>query len=105
MHTKGAPKDMQTQAVYADLVGEVCAFLRERIQAVVAAGADEKALIIDPGIGFAKSVEHNLELIGRLRELKSIGRPILMGTSRKSTIGTVLGGLPPEEDWKVPQPQ
>ncbi len=97
MHMRGTPRDMQTQTSYADLMGEICAFLRDRISAMVDAGAEEKALIIDPGIGFAKTVEQNLEIIRRLQELKSIGRPVLIGTSRKSTIGKVLGDLAVEE--------
>jgi dihydropteroate synthase len=78
-------------------MGEISGFLRARVRAIAEAGADKRMLIIDPGIGFAKTVEQNLEILGRLRELKSIGRPILVGTSRKSTIGKVLGNLPPEE--------
>lgn len=97
MHIKGTPKDMQAQPIYNDLMSEVCAFLRERIEAVVDAGVDERMLLVDPGIGFGKTVDQNLELLQRLRELKSIGRPIVVGTSRKSTIGKVLGGLPVEE--------
>jgi dihydropteroate synthase len=97
MHIKGTPKSMQASPVYDDLMGEVCAFLRERLQALVDAGADEKTLMIDPGIGFGKTLDHNLELLRRLKELKSIGRPIVVGTSRKSTIGKVLGDLPPEQ--------
>lgn len=96
-HIKGTPKDMQDNAHYDDLMGEICDFLRKRIDAVVDAGADERMLIIDPGFGFAKTVAHNLELLQRLRELKSIGRPIMVGVSRKATIGRVLGGLPTEE--------
>lgn len=97
MHIKGTPRDMQESPTYTDLMGEICSFLRERIAAFVAAGADEKMLMIDPGVGFGKTLEDNLEVLRRLRELKSIGRPILVGTSRKSTIGKVLGGLPPSE--------
>lgn len=97
MHIKGTPRDMQKDPTYADLMGEICAFLRERLADAVEAGIDERLLIIDPGFGFGKKVEHNLELLRRLRELTSLGRPILAGTSRKSTIGHVLGGLPPEE--------
>ena len=97
MHILGTPKDMQTDPVYGDLMGDISRALRERLQALADAGVDEKLLIIDPGIGFGKTPEHNLEIIRRLAELKSIGRPILVGTSRKSTIGKVLGGLPPEE--------
>lgn len=97
MHIKGTPKDMQANPTYDDLLGEVCSYLAERVDALVEAGADEKLLLIDPGIGFGKAVEHNLELLRRLRELKSIGRPIVVGTSRKSVIGKVLGDLPVEE--------
>ena len=97
MHIKGTPKEMQASPVYDDLMAEVSAFLRERIEAAKAAGVDERLLIIDPGFGFGKTVEHNLTLLRRLREFKSIGRPILMGTSRKSTIGRVLGDLPSGE--------
>lgn len=97
MHIVCKPKDMQADPAYSDLMGEVCAFLRERLTCLAEAGVDERLLMIDPGIGFGKTVEHNLEILRRLPELKSIGRPILVGTSRKSTIGQVLGGLPPEE--------
>lgn len=96
-HIKGSPKNMQADPQYDDLLGEISGFLRERVKALVDAGVDERMIIIDPGIGFGKSVDHNLELMRRLRELKSIGRPILIGTSRKSTIGKVLGGLPATE--------
>jgi len=97
MHIRGTPRSMQVDPTYHDLLGEVCAFLRERVQALIDAGADEKMLMIDPGFGFGKTAEHNLELLRRLRELKSIGRPIVIGTSRKSMIGKVLGDLPVEE--------
>lgn len=94
MHIKGTPMDMQLNPRYDDLMGEICAFLRERVRAVVEAGADEKRLMIDPGFGFGKTVEHNLEILRRLGELRSLGRPVVVGTSRKSTIGKVLGDLP-----------
>lgn len=97
MHILGTPKDMQANPAYGDLMGEVSAFLRERLACLAEAGVDDRLLMIDPGIGFGKTVEHNIEILRRLAELKSIGRPILVGTSRKSTIGKVLGGLPPEE--------
>lgn len=97
MHIKGAPKDMQKAPEYSDLMGEVTEYLRQCILDAAKAGIDERMVIIDPGIGFGKTVDHNLEIIRRLCELKSLGRPILMGTSRKSTIGQVLGGLTPEE--------
>lgn len=97
MHIKGVPGSMQANPHYDDLMSEIAHFLRSRVRALVEAGIDERMLIIDPGIGFGKSVEHNLEILRRLRELKSIGRPILLGTSRKSTIGKVLGDLPPSD--------
>ena len=97
MHIKGTPGDMQANPTYDDLLGEVSAYLAERVRALVEAGVDDRLLLIDPGIGFGKTVEHNLELLRRLRELKSIGRPIVVGTSRKATIGRVLGDLPVEE--------
>jgi len=97
MHILGTPKDMQVSPEYADVMADVCRYLRSRVHALIEAGVDEKLLIVDPGIGFGKTPEHNLEIMRRLRELKSIGRPILIGTSRKSTIGRVLGGLPPSE--------
>lgn len=97
MHTKGTPKNMASNATYTDLMAEVSMFLKSRIRTLIEAGVDEKMLIIDPGIGFAKNLDQNLEILRRLKELKSIGRPILIGTSRKSTIGKVLGDLPSEE--------
>jgi dihydropteroate synthase len=97
MHIKGTPKTMQENPQYSDLMGEITSFLYERVRTLVASGVDERLLMIDPGFGFGKTVEHNLEILRRLRELKSIGRPIVVGTSRKSTIGKVLGDLPVEE--------
>jgi dihydropteroate synthase len=96
MHIQGSPKDMQKSPHYDDLMSEITLFLREGIEMAVEAGVDEEKIIIDPGIGFGKSVEHNLEILERLWELASLGRPILIGTSRKSFIGKVLG-LPLEE--------
>lgn len=97
MHILGTPKDMQSNPEYKDLMADICRFLRGRLEALAEAGVDEKLLIVDPGIGFGKTIEHNLEILRRLGELKSIGRPILVGTSRKSTIGHVLGGLTPDD--------
>ncbi|MCE5322807.1 dihydropteroate synthase [bacterium] len=97
MHIKGSPKNMQIDPQYDDLLGEVHGFLRDRMSALVEAGVDESMIIVDPGIGFGKTVDHNLELMRRLREFTSIGRPILVGTSRKNTIGKVLGDLPVNE--------
>jgi dihydropteroate synthase len=90
MHIQGRPKDMQTNPHYDDLMSEIALFLREGIGMALEAGVDEEKIIIDPGIGFGKTLEHNLEIIDRLWELKSLGRPILIGTSRKSFIGKVL---------------
>ena len=97
MHIKGTPRDMQKDPTYKDLMGEITDYLVRCTAEAVDAGVDEKMIIVDPGIGFGKKVEHNLEILRRLDEFKSLGRPILVGTSRKSTIGHVLGGLPPEE--------
>lgn len=89
MHMQGEPRTMQENPRYNDVVSEVSEFLRERIAAAVAAGIAE--IIIDPGIGFGKRVEHNLEILRRLAELKALGRPILIGPSRKSFIGQLTG--------------
>ncbi len=97
MHILGTPKDMQIDPSYNDLMGEIVGWLRGRIKALMEAGVDEKLLIVDPGIGFGKTPNHNLEILRRLAELKSLGRPIMVGTSRKSTIGKALGGLPANE--------
>ncbi|MCR4403998.1 MAG: dihydropteroate synthase [Candidatus Acetothermia bacterium] len=94
MHMQGEPRTMQANPHYNDLVGEVGAFLQERLSAAAAAGIAPERLILDPGIGFGKTVEHNLELLRRLAELKRLGRPILIGPSRKSFIGR-LSDLPP----------
>lgn len=97
MHMKGTPRTMQKNPVYADVVSEIMAFLRERVAAAVAAGLPEEFVIVDPGIGFGKTAEHNLEIIRKLADFKSLGLPILIGTSRKAFIGKVLGGLPSGE--------
>jgi dihydropteroate synthase len=82
---------MQKNPTYEDIVSEVMAFLRERITEAVAAGLPEEFIIVDPGIGFGKTMEHNLELIRSLADFKSIGRPILLATSRKGFIGKITG--------------
>ena len=97
MHMKGTPKTMQQNPQYDDVVAEQIEFFRERIAAAVEAGVDEGRIVIDPGIGFGKRLEHNIEILRRLREYRSLGRPVLVGPSRKSFIGMILGGLPPEE--------
>jgi dihydropteroate synthase len=91
MHTRGTPADMQSRAVYADVVAEVGAELRAVLARAVAAGIDPGAVILDPGIGFAKTADHNLELLARVGELRALGRPLLVGPSRKSFIGKLTG--------------
>lgn len=97
MHMRGTPNTMQAEAVYEDVVSEVMAHLRDRISAAVEAGVPREMLIVDPGIGFAKTGSHNLEILRRLGDFRSIGLPILVGTSRKRFIGEALSGLPTED--------
>jgi dihydropteroate synthase len=91
MHMLGTPRTMQSEAHYDDVVTEVRAFLSERIEAAVGAGVALERIEVDPGIGFAKNLAHNLELLRRLDELTSLGRPIVLGTSRKSFLGRITG--------------
>jgi dihydropteroate synthase len=91
MHMRGTPQTMQENPVYDDVVDDVRAFLLERTEAAVAAGVDEERIWLDPGIGFGKTLEHNLELLRRLEELRSLGRPLVVGTSRKGFIGKIDG--------------
>jgi dihydropteroate synthase len=91
MHMLGTPRTMQDDPRYDDVVDAVKAFLAERIEVAVGAGVDEERIWVDPGIGFGKTIEHNLELIRRLGELRELGRPIVFGASRKCFIGTVTG--------------
>lgn len=91
MHMAGDPRTMQLRPRYDDVVSEVRAFLEERLRFAVGEGIPEGRVCLDPGIGFGKTVEHNLELLRRLPELTELGRPVLVGVSRKSTIGRVLG--------------
>ena len=91
MHMLGDPRTMQENPVYEDVVDDVKAFLAERIEFAVSEGIDEERIWIDPGIGFGKTVEHNLELHRRLGELTELGRPIAFGSSRKSFIGKLTG--------------
>ncbi len=97
MHMQGEPRTMQQRPHYDDLIGEICQFLRERMAATTAGGVAEAQIMIDPGFGFGKTVNHNLEIVRRLRELTTLGRPVLIGPSRKSTIGKVLGQDDPRE--------
>lgn len=91
MHMLGTPRTMQREPAYEDVVAEIKAFLSGRIEAAVAAGIAEERIWLDPGIGFGKTAEHNLELLRRLAELRELGRPLVVGTSRKSFIGRVDG--------------
>ena len=91
MHMVGTPRTMQEAPHYEDVVSEVKRFLEERMAFAVAHGVPETKILLDPGIGFGKSVAHNLELIARLPELAALGRPLLIGTSRKSFIGELTG--------------
>ena len=91
MHMQGEPRTMQRDPRYGDVVAEVKAFLEERLAAAVAAGITEERICLDPGIGFGKTVEHNFELIRRLDELAALGRPVVVGFSRKSSLGKLLG--------------
>jgi dihydropteroate synthase len=95
MHMQGTPQTMQQAPRYDDVVKEVLAFLRERGQAAFIAGVLDTAIIYDPGIGFGKTYEHNLELLRRLPELRGLGRPILVGPSRKAFIGKAVGSPEP----------
>jgi dihydropteroate synthase len=92
MHMQGDPRTMQDNPTYGEVVDQVRAFLAERLEAAVAAGVDEKRIWLDPGIGFGKNLDHNLELLRRLGELRrSLGRPLVVGASRKSFIGKIDG--------------
>lgn len=91
MHMLGTPRTMQEDPTYEDVVDDVRAFLAERIEHALTAGVAEERIWVDPGIGFGKTLEHNLVLLRRLGELRSLGRPICVGTSRKSFIGKVTG--------------
>ncbi len=97
MHIKGTPKTMQQNPTYDDVVAEVCNTLKAHAQRALQAGIPYENIWLDPGIGFGKTVEHNLQLLRNLPTLKALGYPVLVGTSRKSFIGHLLGGLPPEE--------
>jgi dihydropteroate synthase len=94
MHMLGTPRTMQDDPRYGDVVSEVKAFLEERLAFAVGEGVAEERVLLDPGIGFGKTVAHNLELIRRLDEIVAIGRPVLFGVSRKSFLGKITGREP-----------
>jgi dihydropteroate synthase len=91
MHMQGEPRTMQERPTYTDVASEVAAFLEERLGFAVDAGIDERRICLDPGIGFGKTVEQNLQLVSRLDLLLGLGRPVLIGLSRKSSLGRLLG--------------
>jgi len=91
MHMKGTPRTMQKKAVYGDVVSEILGFFREILKSAWSAGIERDKIMLDPGIGFGKSPKHNLEILRRLDEFRSLGRPLAIGTSRKSFIGRALG--------------
>lgn len=100
MHMQGTPQTMQLNPTYTDCVREIAEFLKHQSEKAMTVGLPKERIIVDPGIGFGKTVEHNLEILRRLREIKALGFPVLIGTSRKSFIGKVLGiDIPSERVW------
>ena len=91
MHMQGEPRTMQLDPTYHDVAGEVAAFLEERLRFAVDAGIPEERICLDPGFGFGKTMEQNFELLARLGEIVSLGRPVLVGLSRKRSLGRILG--------------
>jgi dihydropteroate synthase len=91
MHMRGEPRTMQLDPTYGDVAGEIAAFLAERLEFAVAAGIPEERICVDPGFGFGKTVEQNFELLSRLGEIVALGRPVLVGLSRKRALGRILG--------------
>ena len=91
MHMLGEPRTMQREPSYRDVVDDVKAFLSERMAFAVAHGIREDRIWLDPGIGFGKTIDHNLELLARLGEIVALGRPVVVGTSRKSFLGAITG--------------
>jgi dihydropteroate synthase len=91
MHMQGEPRTMQRNPTYEDVASDVAAFLEERLRFAVDAGIEEDRIVLDPGIGFGKTVQQNFELVRRLDVLTSIGRPVMVGFSRKSSLGRIVG--------------
>jgi dihydropteroate synthase len=91
MHMLGEPRTMQDDPKYDDVVDDVCAFLEQRLTAAVAAGIAEEAVLLDPGIGFGKTLDHNLALLAGLDRVAALGRPVVLGASRKRFLGAILG--------------
>jgi dihydropteroate synthase len=106
MHMLGEPRTMQDDPRYGDVVADVKSFLAERLEFALAGGVARERIVLDPGIGFGKTVAHNLELLERLGELSELGAPILVGTSRKAFLGRILAGIggreqPPSADERL----
>lgn len=97
MHIRGTPKTMQQLTTYQDLMGEIYEFLARRIEAAVSRGIDPNRILLDPGIGFAKTFTQNLEILRQIPKLRNLGCPILIGTSRKSFIGHILEQPDPQQ--------
>lgn len=97
MHMLGEPRTMQVDPRYDDVVSDVKAFLEERMAFAVRSGVAEERILLDPGIGFGKTLEHNLELLRRLEEIVALGRPVVIGTSRKSFLGRLTGRSDPHD--------
>jgi len=98
MHMKGVPGDMQKNPVYDDLMGEITGFLKDALERAVGGGIREEMIILDPGIGFGKTFDHNLMILKHLTSLRSLGRPLLVGPSRKAFLGRILDRKAPERD-------
>lgn len=102
MHMQGTPRTMQQSPRYEDVVGEIAAFFQERFHTLRAGGIDAEAIVFDPGIGFGKSLEHNLALLHHLEDLVIEDRPLLLGVSRKSFLGKLIGSdAPGQRDWST----
>jgi dihydropteroate synthase len=97
MHMKGQPRTMQTNPHYDDVVADVSVFLRERKLACLSAGIDDSRIYLDPGFGFGKTLEHNVGLLAHLEKLNVLGSPLLIGISRKSMLGALLGDAPVDQ--------
>jgi dihydropteroate synthase len=97
MHMKGRPRNMQKNPVYDDLLGEISSFLAEAAGRAEEAGVDPDLVLVDPGLGFGKTFDHNVTLINRLAELARLGRPLVVGPSRKAFLGHILGGAAPKD--------
>jgi len=91
MHMRGQPRDMQDDPTYDDVVGEVIGFLEGRIDAAVRAGIPEERILVDPGVGFGKTLAHNLALLAGLERIRAVGRPVIVGLSRKGMVGLLTG--------------